>query len=102
MTFFFVKDLGLALAPKMRPDRSQTFKEVNNGYPGRHLLLEEKKMSHFFCGPAASRCSKVLCLTECRAKFRRTDCVGPILSIKSNLTPEIEYILNPSNCDAKP
>ena len=29
---FFVKDLGLALAPKMCPDQSQTFKEVNNRY----------------------------------------------------------------------
>ena len=27
---FFVKDLGLALAPKMCPDQSQAFKEVNN------------------------------------------------------------------------
>ena len=28
--FFSVKDLGLALAPKMCPDQSQTFKEMNN------------------------------------------------------------------------
>ena len=27
--FFFVKDLGQALAPKMCPDQSQAFKEVN-------------------------------------------------------------------------
>ena len=27
---FFMKDLGLALAPKMCPGQSQTFKEVNN------------------------------------------------------------------------
>ena len=27
---FFVKDLGLVLALKMRPDQSQAFKEVNN------------------------------------------------------------------------
>ena len=30
MAFFFVTDLGLALAPKMCPDQSQAFKEVNN------------------------------------------------------------------------
>ena len=27
---FFVENLGLALAPKMCPDQSQAFKEVNN------------------------------------------------------------------------
>ena len=30
IAIFFVKDVGLALAPKMCPDQSQTFKEVNN------------------------------------------------------------------------
>ena len=43
---FFVKDLGLALAPKMCPDQSQAFKEVNNreAFTGR----KKKKMAHFF------------------------------------------------------
>ena len=27
---FFCKDLGLVLAPKLCPDQSQAFKEVNN------------------------------------------------------------------------
>ena len=30
MPTFFVKDLGLALAPTMCPDQSQAVKEVNN------------------------------------------------------------------------
>ena len=45
MAIFFVKDLGLALAPKMYPDRSQAFKEVNNS---QAFTVGRKKTSHFF------------------------------------------------------
>ena len=55
IAIYFVKDLGLALAPKNCPASSQLFKEVNNRYPGapRHIC------------------------TKFRAKNRRTGCVGP-------------------------
>ena len=44
--FFFVRDLGLALASKVCPDQSQTFKEVNNrlAFTG----IKKKKMTHLF------------------------------------------------------
>ena len=52
----FVKDPGLALAPKMCPDQSQTFKEVNNS---QAVTVEETKNDpFFFSGRSASRCSK--------------------------------------------
>ena len=91
ITTFFVKDLGLALAPKMRPDQSQTFKEVNNS-PAFTVGRKKKR-------PAASRCSKA-CFHEVSRKYsknrlRRTN-------IKPNLTPEIEFTLKSSNYDAKP
>ena len=41
----FVKDPGLALAPKMCPDQSQTFKEVNNS---QAVTVEETKNDPFF------------------------------------------------------
>ena len=41
---FFVKDLGLALAPKMCPDLSKAFKEVNNSQAYRR----KKKIAPFF------------------------------------------------------
>ena len=40
----FVKDLGLALVPKMCPDKSQAFKEVNNS---QAFTVERKKKSRF-------------------------------------------------------
>ena len=40
----FFKDLGLALAPKVRPDQSQTFKEVNN----RQVFTVRRKNDAFF------------------------------------------------------
>ena len=55
LPFFLLKDLGLALAPKMCPDQSQTFEEVNNRWT---FTVGRKKMTHFFSEPAASRCSK--------------------------------------------
>ena len=42
---FSVKDLGLALAPKMCPDQSQAFKEVNNSHA---FIAGRKKMALFF------------------------------------------------------
>ena len=39
----FVKGLGLAQAPKMCPDQSQAFKEVNNSQEGK-----TKKKTFFF------------------------------------------------------
>ena len=39
--------LGLALAPKMCPDQSQTFKEVNNRYLVG-VYCRKKKMTRFF------------------------------------------------------
>ena len=41
---FVVKDLGLALAPKICPDRSKAFKEVNNSQAFRTVI----PLTHFF------------------------------------------------------
>ena len=77
----FVKDLGLALAPKMCPDQLQAFKEVNNS---QGIYRRKKKNDPFFFWtsfldeplPGAPR---HVC-TEFRANIRRADYVGPILS----------------------
>ena len=45
MAIFFVEDLGLALAPKMCPDQSQAFKEVNDS---EAFTVGRKKMHFFF------------------------------------------------------
>ena len=87
-------DLGLALAPKMCPDQSQTFKEVNNS---QAFTIGRKKNS-LFCERAASRCSKA-CFYKVSRKYsknrlRRTN-------NKSSLSPKIDFTLKPSN-DAKP
>ena len=116
---FFVEDLGLALAPKMCLDQSQTFEEVKywweftvgrkkNDRPitdlrtGQILIgvcCRNKKKYPFFSWPAPSRCSKAcvyqVSLKNSKSWMRRTN-------IKSNLTPKIDYILKPSNYDAKP
>ena len=42
---FFVKDLGMALAPKMCPDQSQASKEVNNS---QALTVGREKIALFF------------------------------------------------------
>ena len=42
---FFVKDLGLALAPKMCPDQSQAFKEVSKS---QAFTVAEKKCRIIF------------------------------------------------------
>ena len=71
---FFVKDLGLVLAPKMCPDQSQAFKEVKNS---QAFTVGRKKNTPFFEPlPGAPR---HVC-TKFRANVPRTDCVGPILS----------------------
>ena len=95
-SFFFGKDLELALAPKMCPDQSQAFKEVNNS---QALTVGRKKVAPFFSGRAASRCSKA-CLHKVSRKYSKNWLRR--INIKSNSTPEIEYTLKPSNYDAKP
>ena len=44
---FFFEDLGLALAPKICPDQSQTFIEVNSSQAFIYRR-KEKKWHHFF------------------------------------------------------
>ena len=93
---FFVKDPGLALAPKMCPDQSQTFKEVNNS---QAFTVGRKKNVPLFSERAASRCSKAWLYRVSRKYsknwLRRT-------SIRSNWTPKIDHTLQPRNYDAKP
>ena len=97
-TPFFVKDLGLALEPKMCLDQSQAFKEVNNG---QAFTVGRKKINlFFFQGEPLPGASRHVC-AKFRANIRRTNCVHTT-NIRSNLTPEIEYTLKPSNCDAQP
>ena len=95
---FFVKDLGLALAPKMCPDQSQAFKEVNNS---QAFTVGRKKMTNFFFGRAASRCSKA-CLHKVSRQWSKNWLRTRRTNIKSNLTPEIEYPRKTNNYDAKP
>ena len=81
----------------MCPGQIQASKEVNDSQA--FLPKEEKKRIHFFSGRVASRCSKA-CLYKISRIYsknglRRT-------ANKSNLTPEIDYILKPSNEDAEP
>ena len=73
---FFVKDLGLALAPKMCPDQSQAFKEVNDS---KAFPWEKKFSLHFFLNEPLPDAPSHAC-TKFRANFRRTDSVGPKLS----------------------
>ena len=80
----------------MCPDQSQAFEEVNNS---QAFTVGRKTNDPFLSGRAASRCSKA-CLYKVSRKYsknwlRRTN-------IKSNLTPEIECTLKPSNYEAKP
>ena len=93
--FFFVKNLGLALAPKMCPDQSQAFKEVNNSQTGRR----QKKWPILFSGRPAPRCSKAY-LYKVSRKYSKNWLRR--INIKSNLTPEFQYTLKPSNNDTKP
>ena len=91
---FFVKDLGPALAPKMCPEQSQAFKEVNNSQPFTVGFFDDP----FLLDKPLPGISRHAC-TKFRANIRRTDCVAPIVC--KILSPEIEYTLKPSN-DAKP
>ena len=74
--FFVFKDLGLSLAPKMCPDQSQAFKEVNNG---QALTAGRKKKGIVFPNEALPVAPRRVC-TKFHANIRRTDCIGPILS----------------------
>ena len=94
---FFVKDLGLALAPKMYPDQSQAFKEVNNS---QAFAIGRKEWPILFLDeplPGAPRHVSSKVSRKYSKNWLRTR-----TSIKSNLTPEIEKTPNPSNYDAKP
>ena len=65
----FVKDLGLALASKMRPDKSQAFKEVNNS---QAIPQEETIFSpNFFLNEPLPGAPRHVC-TKFRANVRRT------------------------------
>ena len=65
---FFVAGLGLALAPKMCPDQSQAFKEVNNG---QAFTAGRKKMTHFFQDEPLSGAPRHDCAKFC-ANIRRS------------------------------
>ena len=69
---FFVKDLGLALAPKTCPDQSQAFKEVNSGQ-----ALTVGKTKNIYMNEPLPGALRHVC-TKFSANIRRTDCVGPI------------------------
>ena len=75
---FFVKDLGLELAPKMCPDESQSFKEFKNS---QAFTVGSKKMTLVFLGWAVFRCSKA-CLHKVLRKYSKSwlRMIGPILS----------------------
>ena len=93
---FFVKDRGLALAPRMCP---RPITDLQTGQILIGIYCRKKKWAIFFSGPAASRCSKA-CLYKISRKnsknwMRRSN-------NESNFTPKIEYILKTSNYNAKP
>ena len=74
---FFVKDLGLALAPKMCPDQSQA-KEVSNS---EAFYRRKKNKLPFLLSEPLPGAPRHVC-TKFRANIRRIDCVvGPIVSI---------------------
>ena len=68
---FFVKHLGLPLAPKMYPDQSQAFKEVNNS----QAFTAEEKINGplFFLEEPFSGAPRHVG-TKFRVNIRRTDC----------------------------
>ena len=53
----FVEDLGLAIAPKVWPDQSQAFKDINNG---QAFTVGKKKIMNFISERAASRYNEPL------------------------------------------
>ena len=73
---FFVKDLGLALAPKVCPGQSQALKKVNNS---QAFTVGRKTSDPFFLDEPLPGASRHVC-AKFRANIRRTGCVGPILS----------------------
>ena len=74
---FFCKDLALALAPKMCPDQSQAFKEVNNS---QAFAVARKKITRFFfLAEPLPGAPRHVC-TKFRANILRTDCVEPALN----------------------
>ena len=82
---------------KMSHDQSQAFKEVNNS---QAFTIGRKKWPVF--DGRASRCSKA-CLRKVSRKYSKNWlCRTSRTNIKSNLTPEVEYTLKPSNYDPMP
>ena len=77
IAIFFVKDLGLALAPKMCPDQSQAFKEVNNSQA--FTVGRKTNDPSFFLDEPLPGAPRHVC-TKFRANIGRTDRVRPILS----------------------
>ena len=73
----FVKDLGLALAQKMCPDQSQAFKVV---YNSQAFTVGRKRNDLFFLDEPLPGAPRHVC-TKVRANIRRTECVGPMLSL---------------------
>ena len=55
---FFVEDLGLALAPKMRPEQSQAFKEVNNRKAFDAARGKKKYLNELLPGAPRHACTK--------------------------------------------
>ena len=94
---FFVKDLGLALAPKVCPDESQASKEVNISQA--FTATEEKKISFFFLDEPPPGAPRHVC-TKFSTKYSKNWLRRA--NIKSGLTPKIQCTLKPSNYDAKP
>ena len=73
---FFVKDLGLALAPKMCPEQSQAFEKVNSS---QAFTAGRKKITYYFLDEPLAGTPRHNC-TKFPANTRRTDCVERILS----------------------
>ena len=70
----FVKNLELALAPKMCPDQSQAFEEVNNS---QAFTVGRKHQFPIFFRTIPLPGAPKHVGTKFRANIRKTDCVGP-------------------------
>ena len=96
---FFVEDLGLALTLKMCPDQSQAFKEAIKH--SQAFTMGRKKHDPFFLDDPLPGAPRHVC-TKFRANIGISDLCIVVPNLETNLTRRIEYILKPSNYDAKP
>ena len=87
---FFVKDLGLALAPKMCPDQSQALKDVNSCQ-----AFTVGNMYIYIFWTSRFQLLQGMLVQSLAQIFEE-------LNIILKLTPEIEHTLKASNYDAKP